>query len=33
MLITHLAAAWRRDDERPVLVRALDVIRRELRAG
>jgi DNA-binding transcriptional LysR family regulator len=29
----ELAAAWRRDDERPVLVRALDVIRRELRAG
>ena len=26
----ELAAAWRRDDQRPVLVRALDVIRREL---
>ena len=29
----ELAAAWRRDDERPVLARALDVIRRELYAG
>ncbi|MDA0168475.1 LysR substrate-binding domain-containing protein [Solirubrobacter taibaiensis] len=29
----ELAVAWRRDDERPVLVRALDVIRRDLRAG
>jgi DNA-binding transcriptional LysR family regulator len=28
----ELAAAWRRDDQRPVLVRALDVIRRELSA-
>ena len=28
----ELAAAWRRDDQRPVLLRALDVIRRELRA-
>jgi len=27
----ELAAAWRRDDDRPVLARALDVIRRELR--
>ncbi len=27
----ELAAAWRRDDDRPVLVRALDVIRRDLR--
>ena len=32
---THveLAAAWRRDDDRPVLARALEVIRRSLRAG
>jgi hypothetical protein len=29
----ELAAAWRRDDDRPVLARALDVIRRELRVG
>ena len=29
----ELAVAWRRDDERPVLGDALDVIRRELRAG
>ena len=29
----ELAVAWRRDDERPVLVRALDVIRRHLRPG
>jgi DNA-binding transcriptional LysR family regulator len=28
----ELAAAWRRDDDRPVLARALDVIRRDLRA-
>ena len=27
----ELAAAWRRDDDRPVLARALEVIRRELR--
>lgn len=27
----ELAAAWRRDDDRPVLARALDVIRRHLR--
>jgi hypothetical protein len=27
----ELAAAWRRDDRRPVLARALDVIRRNLR--
>ena len=27
----ELAAAWRRDDERPALARALDVIRRDLR--
>ena len=26
----ELAAAWRRDDERPVLKRALDVIRRDV---
>jgi DNA-binding transcriptional LysR family regulator len=26
----ELAAAWRRDDDRPVLARALDVIRRDL---
>ncbi len=29
----ELAVAWRRDDQRPVLVRALDVIRRELGAS
>jgi DNA-binding transcriptional LysR family regulator len=29
----ELAAAWRRDDDRPVLARALEVIRRELRVG
>ena len=29
----ELAAAWRRDDDRPVLVRALDVIRRDVRAA
>jgi len=31
---THveLAAAWRRDDGRPMLARALDVIRTDLRA-
>ena len=29
----ELAAAWRRDDDRPVLARALDVIRRAPRAG
>ena len=29
----ELAVAWRRNDERPVLVRALDVIRRDLHAG
>jgi DNA-binding transcriptional LysR family regulator len=29
----ELAAAWRRDDDRPVLARALDVIRRDLRAA
>jgi hypothetical protein len=28
----ELAAAWRRDDDRPVLERALDVIRRGLAA-
>jgi DNA-binding transcriptional LysR family regulator len=28
----ELAAAWRRDDERPVLERALDVIRRTVGA-
>jgi DNA-binding transcriptional LysR family regulator len=28
----ELAVAWRRDDDRPVLARALDVIRRDLRA-
>jgi DNA-binding transcriptional LysR family regulator len=28
----ELAAAWRRDDDRPVLARALDVVRRVLRA-
>jgi DNA-binding transcriptional LysR family regulator len=28
----ELAAAWRRDDDRPVLARALDVIRHDLRA-
>jgi hypothetical protein len=28
----ELAAAWRRDDDRPVLARALEVIRRDLRA-
>jgi hypothetical protein len=27
----ELAAAWRRDDDRPVLARALDLIRRDLR--
>ena len=26
----ELAAAWRRDDQRPVLANALDVIRRDL---
>ena len=32
---THveLAAAWRSDDERPVLARALEIIRRDLHAG
>ena len=29
----ELAVAWRRDDHRPILTHALDVIRRELRAG
>ena len=29
----ELAAAWRRGDDRPVLARALDVIRRALHAG
>jgi DNA-binding transcriptional LysR family regulator len=29
----ELAAAWRRDDDRPVLARALDVIRRDLRTA
>jgi DNA-binding transcriptional LysR family regulator len=29
----ELAVAWRRDDERPVLARALDIIRRDLRAS
>jgi DNA-binding transcriptional LysR family regulator len=29
----ELAAAWRRDDDRPVLARALDVIRRDLGAA
>jgi len=29
----ELAAAWRRDDDRPMLARALDVIRRDLRAA
>ena len=29
----ELAAAWRRDDDRPVLARALDVIRRDARAS
>jgi DNA-binding transcriptional LysR family regulator len=29
----ELAAAWRRDDDRPVLRQALEVIRRDLRAG
>lgn len=29
----ELAVAWRRDDERPVLARALDVIRTDLRGG
>jgi DNA-binding transcriptional LysR family regulator len=28
----ELAAAWRRDDDRPVLARALDIIRRDSRA-
>jgi DNA-binding transcriptional LysR family regulator len=27
----ELAAAWRRDDDRPVLARALDVLRRDVR--
>ena len=29
----ELAVAWRSDDDRPLLTRALDVIRRELRVA
>jgi hypothetical protein len=29
----ELAAAWRRDDDRPVLARALEIVRRDLYTG